>query len=478
MTEKRWLACSVFAAVALSLIPNRASAEKILANIDGWQVYSDGRAGAFVSWARGDGLPPPITVLITNGDGTFTPAQLQTFVGGGFTGQTTQGLTIDPNLVGGQQIYNQGTIDMWRIRSGFVSNVFGFGVRGPLTPNTTMSAYMQIWAITENFDRRKAVANYPDVRIAYGKLEGLWGSVTAGRVRALFSRGATDIDALYAHRWGVGWPGAIDNNGPTLGQIGFGVLGNGFSGGIMYATPVLAGLQLTVGAFDPVQLQGDGGWTRTKYPREEAELTFERTFRQGWGKLVLFVNDGYQKVYKGGYCTPVFVPAINANVPCDQTVEGVGYGGRLELGPFHLGVAGHYGRGLGLGYALEVSPAAQDKLGILRKTTGAYVQTMVSIRKVDVFAGWGIVQVYMTDYDGKYTMQDPRNPTDPNAQVLVWGVLKYQMGINGGIVYNVTPNLHLDLDFFRAEAAWYGVNGFAGPKQVVYVSNGGMTVNW
>jgi hypothetical protein len=477
LTKSRRLAWGLFAVVSL-LIPNRASAEKILANIDGWQVYSDGRAGAFVSWAHGDGLPPPTTVLIPNADGTFTPAQLQSVVGGGFTGQTTQGLTIDPNLVGGQQIYDQGTIDMWRIRSGFVSNVFGFGVRGPLTPNTTLSAYTQLWAFIENFDRRKAQPNPVDVRIGWAKVEGPWGSVTAGRVRALFSRGATDIDVLYAHRWGVGWPGAIDNNGPTGGQLGFGVLGSGFSGGIMYATPVLGGLQLTVGAFDPVQLQGDGGWTRTKYPREEAELTFERTFRQGWGKLVLFVNDGYQKVYKGGYCTPVFIPQTNSYVPCDQTVEGVGYGGRLELGAFHLGVAGHYGRGLGLNYALEVSSAAQDKLGILRKTTGAYVQTQVSIRKVDVFAGWGIVQVYMTDYDSKYTMQDPRDPTNPNAQVLVWSVLKYQMGINGGIVYNVSPNLHLDLDFFRAEADWFGVNGFAGQKQVVYVSNGGMTVNW
>jgi hypothetical protein len=460
------------------LVPNRASAEKILANFDGWQVYTDGRAGAFASWAHGDGLPPPATAYITNPDGSLTPVSLQNYVGGGFTGQATQGLVIDPNLVGGQQIYDQGTIDMWRIRSGFVSNIFGFGVRGPVTPDTTVSAYMQVWAFIENFDRRKAQPNPPDVRQAYAKVEGPWGSVTAGRVRALFSRGATDIDAMYAHRYGVGWPGAIDNNGPTLGQIGFGVLGSGFSGGIMYATPVLLGLQLTVGAFDPVQLQGDGSWVRTKYPREEAELTFERTFRGGWGKVVLFVNDGYQKVYKSGYCTPVFIPAINSNVPCDQTVEGVGYGGRLELGPFHLGVAGHYGRGLGLGYALEVSPAAQDKLGILRKTSGAYVQTQVSIRKADVFAGWGIVQVYLTDYDGKYTMQDPRDPTNPNAQVLVWSVLKYQMGMNAGIVYNVSPNLHLDLDVFRAEADWYAVNGFPQQKQVVYVTNGGMTVNW
>ena len=52
------------------------------------------------------------------------------------------------------------------------------------------------------------------------------------------------------------------------------------------------------------------------------------------------------------------------------------------------------------------------------------------------------------------------------------------MGANAGIVYNWTPNLHFDLDFFRAEAAWFGANGYPGEKQVVWVSNGGMTVNW
>ena len=30
----------------------------------------------------------------------------------------------------------------------------------------------------------------------------------------------------------------------------------------------------------------------------------------------------------------------------------------------------------------------------------------------------------------------------------------------------------------RAEAGWWAVNGFAGQTQVVWVGNGGMTVNW
>ena len=128
-------------------------------------------------------------------------------------------------------------------------------------------------------ERRGRAARLGQARRPLGELHG------RPRARALLARRTTDIDVLYAHRWGVGWPGAIDNNGPTLGQLGFGVLGSGFSAGMIYGTPSFGGLQLNVGAFDPVQLQGLGNWTRTKYARPEAELTFERTFSDGWGKV-------------------------------------------------------------------------------------------------------------------------------------------------------------------------------------------------
>ena len=75
-------------------------------------------------------------------------------------------------------------------------------------------------------------------------------------------------------------------------------------------------------------------------------------------------------------------------------------------------------------------------------------------------------------------MQDPRDPDAiPDARCFPFSVIKYQMGINAGIVFNVTPNLHFDLDFFRAEADGTLVNS-AAQKQVVWVGNAGMTFNW
>jgi hypothetical protein len=464
-------------AAAALLIPRRAAAEKVLTIIDGWEVFTDGRVAGFVSGAYGDGYPQ--SDYAPDASGIYRPIDTPQ-EGGGFRSVSKQGLVLDQSMMGGPTIYDQGKINLWRVRSGFISNAFGFGARTHIAENTAVSAYVQFWAFVENNGRQKNLPNYPDARQGYGKLEGPWGSLIVGRTRGLFSRGATDIDVMYAHRWGVGWPGKLDNNGPTLGMLGFGVLGSGFSSGIVYGTPVQGGLHLDVGLFDPVQLQGSGSWTRTGFLQPQAEMTFDRSFGSGFwaGRIVLFGNGAYQKVYKDAYCAPILDPATMKIIPCDATILGAGYGGRFELGPLHLGVAGHYGRGLGLYYALEASDAAQDKEGNLRIISGTYVQAQVVIGKVDLFAGWGIAQVYLTDYDKKFKAQDPRDPNNPAAQIFPFSVPKDQIGMNAGIVYNMTPFLHWDLDFFRAQADWYAVNGFAGQKQVVWVGNAGLSLSW
>jgi opacity protein-like surface antigen len=239
-------------------------------------------------------------------------------------------------------------------------------------------------------------------------------------------------------------------------MVGFGVLGSGFASGIIYGTPVFNGLQLNVGAFDPASL-GSRGWVRTKYARAEAELTFERKFGQT-GKVVLFANGAYQKIYKDGYCATTAASPL----PCSDIMAGFGYGGRFELGRVRLGVAGHYGKGLGLNYALENSDAALDPQGNLRKFDGYIVQSQVVLGKFDVFAGWGISRALLTDYD-----LQPRPATDAIS------VIKYQMGINAGVVYNLTPSVHLDLEYFRAEADWW-----LREKQVLHCSAAGLTFNW
>jgi hypothetical protein len=415
-----------------ALLPKIAHAEKSLFKTNDWEVYTDGRVGGFVSYTKGDGLPQPLRDDMGN--------QIHDVSGGGLNGQAERQLLPNGGLT-------QGTIERWRVRSGFIGNIIGLGVRGSIDEHTKISGYVQIWAYIESEQQRKNKPNPADLRIGYLKLEGPWGSVVAGRQRTLFSRGATDIDVLYAHRYGVGFPGAIDSNGPTSGQVGFGVLGSGFAAGMVYATPPLAGLQLSLGIFDPVALQG--AWTRTVLPRGETELTFEQPLSD-FGKIVLFGNGAYQDLYKQD--------------SSDKTKAwGFGYGGRLELGLVHLGVAGHKGTGLGLNYALEASDATLDAVGNLRRFDGYYVQSQFVLGPVDLFAGWGITRVFLNDED---------NAVDANGNI-PHSVVKSQTGINGGVVYHVRPWWHLDVDYFRADFAW-----FLGERQVVNTVNVGTTFTW
>ncbi len=437
-----------FSILCYLLLPKSAVAEKSIVKTNDYEVYTDGRVGGFLSYTRGDGLPRAFSTP----DGMI----LHDVAGGGVEGAAER--QVVPGTTPAQ--LTQGTIENFRIRSGFIGNTLGLGVRTPIDETTTITGYIQIWTYIEGTGRRKAVPVYPDARQGYLKVQGLWGSVLVGRARALFSRGATDIDAMYAHRYGVGFPGqtGVDNTGPTLGHIGYGVLGSGFAGTIQYATPVLVGLQLTAGLFDPVNLQG--AWTRTKYPRPEAELTFDQAIGTS-GKVVLFGNGAWQKLYR-------------EDSPQSDYAGGFGYGGRFEIGPVHLGAAGHYGRGLGLNYALEPSDATLDANGTLRKFDGYYVQSQVVLGTVDLSAGWGMTRVFLNPEDNiPLCGGNPCTGAPGEMPSIPHSVVKSQTGISAGVVWHITPALHYDFDYFRAQVRW-----FLGEKQNVNFFNTGLTYTW
>ncbi len=158
-------------------------------------------------------------------------------------------------------------------------------------------AYIQVWAWVENVGEDKTQWNTADVRQGYVKLEGLWGSLLVGRSRGVFVRGNTDNDLLYAHGYGVGYPGAagVDSNGPTQGQVGFGVLGSWFRSGIVYGTPVIGGFQLNIGIFDPVKNHGRLAADQVAKARGRANL--HATLGE-YGKLVLFASALYERLYQ------------------------------------------------------------------------------------------------------------------------------------------------------------------------------------
>ncbi len=440
-----------------------ARAEVTLNDGPGWQIFSDGRINGFVSYVNGDGYP--VASRDSNGN--------QVALRGG--GLPPDDAAIEPrgpvtDAMGNPQPPEQGKHESMRVRSGFLGNILGIGARKKLTNDgTTIKGYISIWAHIESEERRKYRPVVADVREGYLKAEGPWGSLLIGRSLTLFSRGATEIDYLYGHGYGLGYPGSVDVNGPAAGHIGFGVLANGFAAGFVYATPVFGGLQLTVGAYDPSMLVGS--WERTKWLRPEAELTFD-TPLSTLGKLKLFANGGWQKVYLKDSAE-------------DTTAAGVGYGGRIELGPVHLGVAGHYGKGLGLNYALQSSDANVGSIAQkyeLRTTDGYYAQGQLALGKVDVNLGVGVTRVHLNDSDRVDDRDDDTNMATPSGNddanpaspdPVGYSVIKQQLGMSAGVVYHFTDTLHFGVDYFRANFKWY-----LGEKQAVNVLNGGATIRW
>jgi len=411
-------------AVALSFA-RRATAEVTIVKSDTWEVYTTGRVNAFLSYGWGDAIPLPLMM------GSNIPP------GGGLdTGNDSM-----PVFAPGTMTQVQGTFQSMRLRSGFLPNVFGVGFRRQLSENTSLKIFIALWATIESESQRKTTPVETDAREGYLKIEGPWGSVLAGRALDLFSRGATENDFLYGHGFGVGFPGNIDNVGPTAGLIGFGVMAAFFAPGLVYATPSAGGLQLTAGIYDATPLPGS--YEATRFARPESELTYDLAGQAM--KLHLFANTEYQKIYRAGSND-------------SATSYGVGYGGRVEVGAFHLGVAGHYGPGLGLGYALQPGPVSVSQMNKLRTFDGYSGLVQYAAGKFDINLGVGISRTFILQED-----VDANNVS----------ILKRQIGYSAGFVLHISESLHYDIDFLRGDAAWS-----QGEKQIFNFINTGVTATW
>ena len=431
MRVRPYLAASIgFASFVLGSVT--AHAEVIVSRpADGWEVYTSGRVGAFAEVVQGDAQFPKI-------DGKPSP--------------TADGIVVQTGP--GPNGENNGASALAsRVRSGFLGNILTVGVRRKLTDYTTLTGQISIWATAETDGGRTYLRNFTDEREGFLKVEGPLGALTVGRQLSLFSRGATQIDFLYGHQFGVGAPNGFNDFGPSGGHIGYGVLAAVFAAGIVYATPSFNGLQLTVGYFDPGTLVGQY-WARTKAGRAETEATYDANFGAS-NKLHVFANGAYQKLYA-------------AQTQDSTAIYGAGVGARLEVGPFHVGVAGHTGKGLGINYFLNGSDSLFNANTYeMRGFDGAYVQTQLALDKFDFNVGWGITRLHQltADIDPKYFVEGLNYPTV--------SYLKSQMGISAVVVYHFTPNLHAAVDYFRSDQRWW-----QGEKQILNSFNLGGTVTW
>jgi hypothetical protein len=417
-----------------TLLSRPVHAEVTLVKTDTWDVFATGRVNGFLSYGWGQANPVP---LFPNPGNPNVMEQIPQ--GGGLN----VGNDAMPRFAADGVTHIQGTFESMRLRSGFVPNVLGFGLRRRINDTTTLKVYVALWATIESDGQRKTNPVTADAREGYLKVEGPWGSFLAGRALDLFSRGATENDFLYGHGYGLGFPGNIDGAGPPAGLINFGVMAAFFSPGLVYATPSVGGLQLTAGVYDPTPLQGT--FEATRWARPEGELTYD--LRSGPFKMHLFANGEYQTIYLQGSNT-------------SGTSWGVGYGGRFEVGPIHLGLAGDYGPGLGLGYALEPGSISVSQSSHLRTFDGYSAILQYAHPKFDINLGGGMSRTYEL-------------PEDVNDPMMPVSVPKRQIGVFAAFVWHFTDYLAYDIDALHGDTSWY----FGEKQQFTFVSTG-MTATW
>jgi hypothetical protein len=429
--------CKAIAAAVLCALTWQAPAlcEVKLAEGDGWKVSTDGRVNAFISVARGTGIP----------DGQPEVA--------GATDKDTKD--------------SQEKLRSTRIRNGFLASILGLKLEKQVLRDLKVTARAALW-MNSSGGRTKNTPGGVDPRELYGKLEGSWGSFLGGSALALFGRGGILVDAQIAHDYGMGYPCSIENaGGGACGMAAFGAIFPSFEPGFVYTTPTLGGFELAVGIYDPATV-ANAQLTRAPLPRLEAEAAF--SVRE---VVKVFANGFWQKLE--GSPTD-----MGKRTDITATAWGGQGGFMLEVGPVMVGGAGFMGQGMSPITYIEENEVSFDPKGIPRKSRGGFGLAAIKLDAIHlkVAGGAGVFRLGKSPNDA-----EPVTPSGPgNPQML-----KQNFGITAG-VYQTTGPLRFALEYFRAEHGLYEygeadpndptIIHIKKPVQVVNFINAGFTVAW
>lgn len=429
--------CKAIAAVVLCALawPAQALGEVPLAEADGWRVSTDGRVNAFISVARGTGIPDaqPEVAGATDKDTKDSQEQLRST----------------------------------RIRNGFLASILGLKLDKQLFQDVKVTARVALW-MNSSGGRTKNTPGGVDPRELYGKMEGSWGSLLGGSALALFGRGGILVDAEIAHDYGMGYPCSIENaGGGACGMAAFGAVFPSFEPGFVYSTPSLGGFELALGVYDPATV-ANAQLTRAPLPRFEAEASFSA--RQ---LVKVFANGFWQKL-----------EGSPTDMGMRKDITATAWGGQggfmLSVGPVMAGGAGFVGQGISPITFIEENEISFDVQGIPRKSRGGFALAALKFDPIHlkVAGGAGVFRLDKSPHDA-----EPVTPSGPGNPRL----LKQNFGLSAGL-YQTTGPLHFALEYFRAEHGLYEYGeadpndatsiNIKKPVQVVNYVNAGFTVVW
>lgn len=420
---------------ATILMQRPAVAEISLVKRDDWELTADGRLNGFISYAQGDRTPNGVAEWTA---GLFEP--------------------VDPST---------GEIAVVRVRSGFVQNVFGFTYTREAAPGYKLVGRFALWVGASN--ERKPVLGQPpsvEAREAYARLEAPWGSIQAGRQLGLFGRGGILMDAEIVHANGLGSPCSTRTIlGGACGFAGHGVLFPAFNAGVLYSTPSLAGLQLTLGLFDP-SVNSERAYEITPYPRVEGQISYTlrnvfKIFGEGMWQRLINTNPILDAMGN-----PVLDGSGN-QLRQVADASGLSAGASLSVGPLQVGGSFYSGTGLTLIVPIFNTPIFSDQNNILRKGQGFAGMASLTFGGTKIAGGAGVSQLKLTSAE-----------MEPYSQIVP---PKQQLGISIGLYQTFFKQLTWAIEYFRGQYTWYqyqqgAADPIVSPKQNINFFNTGLTL--
>lgn len=358
---------ATFAIASIAAVPRTAHAQLTMQMGNGWSLSFSGNVNAF---------------------------EVETFSSGPAAG-------VDYGAVAS----GQGTTN--RIRTGLLPAFAVFDVKGkegPLDLGVHFGFAPQIQnggvSPTNGGTTHDQFGAQIDMRQVYLTLGGTWGQILAGREIGLYQRENILTDMTLT---GVGANGGqIGAGGTTLGHIGFGYTYANFNSQITYSSPATNDVVLSVGLFDPDELNGESGPAAfTRLPRVEAELAWTGKIGTpaagaAGDKVLVWVGGTWQEAnFLGNTDNSA---GINVN-DSTRSAEGVDFGIKLDLGQLSIVGSGYYDHGVGTTLMFD-TPSGFDSAGQARTSFGYLGQITYKIDpKWMIGVSLGASNLLMTDAD-------------------------------------------------------------------------------
>ena len=213
------------------------------------------------------------------------------------------------------------------------------------------------------------------------------GTVKVGRDIGIFGSDAILSDATLL---GVGGTGGNANPANTsLGRIGLGYIYADFMPQISYASPTFAGIQGTVGVFQPLDEFNFSGLSGTSTAHNTPMFQGKLTYDYKAGSTAV-------RLWTSGLVQPQQAVTLGAGTAATRDILAGAFdvGAKADLGPFGL-VASYY-RGSGVGTTALFFDGV-DRGGHPRRSDGFYVQgSWKPIPDLKLVASYGQSNLYAT----------------------------------------------------------------------------------